>query len=276
MTDANGEVWFCGTCGDLNTTDTCASCNAGLVGVASAVAAATRVHLTEAPRTPPVVERAIGEEGPTPPRDSGVRKSVNSSPVAAAWGAVRKALTLVVLFGACFLVGRAVTELSEIWNWNLASLATGLVLAFWLGLIGTLVAAATTFAIGFGGAPGALLGHYAMSRSGTMRIPGWALLLTLAGQTYVVGAHVAFVVSSTRALLTYNPIAIPGVWIVWFASWWVAIAPGYFAARDAAYAEQRNIQHFAAALTFILNHAGFFLFVYFPDVLTPWAWVPSL
>ena len=64
--------------------------------------------------------------------------------------------------------------------------------AILLGFGGTIAAALWTFALGFGGAPGALLTAAAMRRKGTNLIPTWGLLVTVAGQLYVSLTFSAF------------------------------------------------------------------------------------
>lgn len=146
--------------------------------------------------------------------------------------------------------------------------------AILLAILGTLVAALWTFAVGLGGAPGGMLTELALRRQEERLIPTWGLVLTVLGQTYVALAFVAFTLQTTQSRLAGQSGF--GVQVAWLVTFFVAIAPATIALRDAA-RERRKVQHGATVFTAPLVALGFFVFLFAPNVMhAGWGWVPHL
>jgi hypothetical protein len=144
--------------------------------------------------------------------------------------------------------------------------------AILLAMIGTLTGALWTFAVGLGGAPGAMLTELALQRKGNRLIPTWGLVLTVLGQAYVALAFVAFVLQTSQSRLAGQSGF--GVWVAWIITFFVATAPATIALKDAA-REQRNVQHGATVFTVPLVTLGFFVFLFAPTIMhAGWGWVP--
>jgi hypothetical protein len=146
--------------------------------------------------------------------------------------------------------------------------------ALLLAMIGTFLGALWTFAVGLGGAPGAMLTELAMNRRGERVVPTWSLVLTVLGQSYVSLAWVAFVLQTSQSRLAGQSGF--GVWVAWLVTFFVATGPATYALKDAA-REQRNVQHGATVFTAPLTGTGFFVFLFAPIVMRAgWGWVPHL
>ena len=138
--------------------------------------------------------------------------------------------------------------------------------ALLLGLGGILVAAIYTFVIGLAGSPGAMLSAAAAKRSPEGITPSWGFFLTLVGQLYASLVFVALVIQFVEAHLT--GITGFGRWAVWIVAFFIAVAPAGIALKDAARVQRRNVQHYAMTLTVPLTVIGFFVFRFFPAVMS--------
>lgn len=141
---------------------------------------------------------------------------------------------------------------------------------------GTLVAALWTFLLGLGGAPGALLAHKPSAsgrpeyRSATFFIVG--LMLCVIGQYYVSLAFSAIVTALIANLVARRPDVTR--WILWTVAFFVSVAPAFYAAKDAAYQENKTIQYLATVFALPITGIGFWLFVLYRPIIAPWKWIP--
>ncbi|MFC1762452.1 hypothetical protein ACFL6U_10280 [Planctomycetota bacterium] len=146
--------------------------------------------------------------------------------------------------------------------------------ALLFGFGGIFAAALYTYIIGIAGAPGAILTTAATKRSPDGITPVWGLFLTVAGQLYASLVFVTLVINFVDARI--SDAAGFGKWIAWFVAFFVAIAPPAIALKDAARAEQRNVQHHATTFLLPLTVIGFILFKWVPTIMmSVCGWVPQ-
>jgi len=151
----------------------------------------------------------------------------------------------------------------------------GFVILFAVG--GIVLAAIWTFFIGFGGVPGAILSHKLAPNenwhdgSGNYSIP--ALVVCVAGQSYLALAFSAFAVAYSRDTLTKRPDLIG--WVIWMVAFVIAILPTTFALKDAAKKVAKKTQDVAMTITSAIGVIGFWVFFFLPAAMTTfWGWVP--
>lgn len=146
--------------------------------------------------------------------------------------------------------------------------------AILLGMGGTIVGALWTFAVGIGGAPGAMLTAWYMGARKSESTPIWGLIFTVTGQLYVSLAFIACVVLTARNHLD-TEVGF-GKWIAWFVAFFVATVPAMAALKDSAQKSEPNVQHDASAFSSALSTIGFFVFVFRPSTVPAlWGWVPT-
>jgi hypothetical protein len=121
------------------------------------------------------------------------------------------------------------------------------------------------------GLPGALVAWPVHNKVGSMRLI-LGTLVSLAGQSYVYLAFVALVVSGTKYYIHQGPLSPI---FVWPASFFACVFPIYLCAA-AAHAEYTPTpQVFAVLLGQFVAAIGFFVFLFFPDVIAVgWPWTP--
>lgn len=140
-----------------------------------------------------------------------------------------------------------------------------------------------TIITNLGGLPGALIAlnaNWETRRQSARWIVGF--IVTLVGQSYVALAWVALVVSVIRLF-----IADPDVWSgpIWFVGFFTAISVAAGANRQAVQEQQlgdeiaentrKGVQYQALPGAGIISFVGFFVFVFFPNVMSQmFGWLP--
>jgi len=132
-----------------------------------------------------------------------------------------------------------------------------------IGVGGTIVAAAWTFLLGVAGFPRALLWN---------RHPKGSIVICSLGQCYWALGFTAILHGATLKFLSNHENFIG--WVIWIGIWIVSILPVRFALRDAADRAIKSAHDYAMTLSLPVAVVALPAFIFFPGLLSPWAWLP--